>query len=385
MIPPRLSVALTTLALSLLAASDPRGGPSPTSKPATGTLRISSDTPLPASLKHANDVRWADDTAVYLAVPRNGVVRVPVAAPEGQVVQETTDGRGLDNSWGTTFVAVTPKYLVFGAQVFLHGWKELGASRIQHLSPFFEAIEDFDAFDDHYAALGLHRGSDGKMSKDGTIVWVGRLGPDPPDPQPLLVTRSDASSPIANCMGFLASGVRYLPDGSLVVVPGVENGAYHYDLNGKLIGFWNTDTLGIGVDCTFSRERASFLAKDFPARLIYLNRYRTVDEILILDGIPTLVTRRIEAGGTRWQLVTLEPDGGTSQRDLPLSSTSDLAHVRGDTRDGRTVLLVYDWAMYMPDDEVRKKAEPTRLVLLEKSAEASRAPVEGVAGVEGAP
>lgn len=352
-------------------ASPPARNPSELAPPEL-PLAVVSDFAMSSPLQRSRDVRWSSDSTILLAGPGTGVVRVPVAEPNPVLTRETVDGNERGNSWYTSHTAATTEYLVFAAEVFVFGWKERSRPGLRHASPFFEYIEDLDAFEDRYAILGLHRREDGAFAPGGNIAWTGRLSGTAAEPSSLMVSASGPGAPLATaCPHYNLGALRYLPDGSLVVVPGFETGAFRFDPESKLIATWDTEALGIGADCTFSTEQELLLARDPHARWAYLKRYRTVDEILILDGRPTLVVRRVEAEGTRWELITLETEGRTSRRELPISSPSKLMHLRGDTLDDRIVLLIFDEATFLPmDDPVHKKAVPTRLVVLESSVEA---------------
>ncbi|MDY7093300.1 MAG: hypothetical protein SX243_10060 [Acidobacteriota bacterium] len=238
------------------------------------------------------------------------------------------------------------------------------------MSHFFEGIEDLDAFEGRYAVLGMHRGNEGVMAPRGQVAWIGPLGDVTPEPKPVLTSRSGPGAPLMdNCPFFSIGALRFLPDGSLVVVPGFEPGAYRFDKEGKLLEIWDTEALGIGADCDFDTEQRDLLSRDPHARWAYINQFRAVDEILVLDGRPVLVVRRVEGKKTLWELVTLEPYGQASRRPLPLTAESPFAHLRGDVRDGRVVFLLFDFATFLRDGSpASQQAVPSRLLVMDWGA-----------------
>jgi hypothetical protein len=332
--------------------------------------RTVSDAELPGFLQRAHDIRWAADSSVFLGVPRGGVFQVSLDELAKSPVRETVDGNGIDNSWNTTRLAVTSEHIVFGAELFTFGWKKRGEEKPQRVSHFFEGIEDLDAFEGRYAVLGMRRGYEGVMAPGGHIAWVGNLGDEVPEPEPVLTSRSGPGAPLMdNCPTFSIGGVRFLPDGSLVVVPGFEPGAYRFDEQGKLLEIWDTEALGIGADCDFDTEQRDLLSRDPHARWAYINQFRAVDEILVLDGRPVLVVRRVEGKQTLWELVTLEPYGRASRRPLPLTAESPFAHLRGDVRDGHVVFLLFDFAGFLRDQSpASRQAVPPRLLVMDLAA-----------------
>ncbi|MDY7092288.1 MAG: hypothetical protein SX243_04865 [Acidobacteriota bacterium] len=340
---------------------------------------------LDTDLQKSEDIRWASAEEVFLAVPGQGVVRVSFLGDELSWEQETTDGHGVDEIVATEHLAASEEYLVSAAKLFSFGWKRRGEPSLEQVYSLFESLEDIDVQVDRYAILGLRRGLERVLAPDGMIAWVGRMGTQSfSEPVPVHGSMAGPGAlPMSRCMAFGVGAVRFLGDGSLIVVPGAESGAYHYSASGRLLATWDTEALGVGVDCSFDMEKDLQLARNLAARRSYLNRFRTAEEILVLDGVPNLVVRRVEKAGTRWELIALEPWGKTSRRPLPVESTSKLAHLRGDVRDGQVVLLIFDEAAFLPpSDPLHAAAQPSRLIVLEPAESAREA--EGRAPVGGA-
>ncbi|MCB1057280.1 MAG: hypothetical protein KDD11_17405 [Acidobacteria bacterium] len=326
-------------------------------------LVVDREVTLKGSLRGSLDVRWSGGSTLLLAVQGTGVVEIPATQSDPVQVRITVDGQ---DSWNTSRVAVAGDYVVFASELFVYGWKGRRGEVSLERSPFFEAIGDLDAQGDHFAVLGLHRDSDRILAPKGIIAWIGRVGDASGSPTPILASTSGPGAVLMdNCPTFGIGGVRFLPDGSLLVVPGAEPGAFRLSASGELLDTWDLDSLGIGADCSFGTDKALLYGRDPHARWGFLNKYRTVDEILIFRGKPALVVRRADEAGSRWQLVLLEPGGGSEVLNLPLASPSKYAHIRGDVLSSEIVLLVYDDTWFLAaDDDLRSGTQVARLVYL---------------------
>jgi hypothetical protein len=143
--------------------------------------------------------------------------------------------------------------------------------------------------------------------------------------------------------GILELGkVRFLQDGSMIVAPGVEPGVFHYGIDGKLLESWQADRLGFDAGCGLSDDEMNRYSASVKARYPWLNQRRVLDEILPLPEGPGFVVRTRTAGKTSWQLKLIRGPRDVKTVAIPLSSPSEFAHLRGDVRDGRLVLLLAD-------------------------------------------
>jgi hypothetical protein len=108
-----------------------------------------------------------------------------------------------------------------------------------------------------FALVGSRRDAQGKFSPDGAIAWIGSLDKDLADLKPLLFDAGGPGAPsMSACCSFSLGVTRFLADGSLVVVPGVQPGIYHFDAQGKLLQTVDTVALGINTDCAgIGKER----------------------------------------------------------------------------------------------------------------------------------
>lgn len=329
--------------------------------PPAATLRLVSDRVLPKGLDKAEDVRWASDRTVFLALVKDGTVEASVE-PGGPAPREMIPGKNTLGGWFLSArLGCSSHYLVVGAPLWGLTWRTL--DQPLRKESVFEGIEDLDVSGNRLLVLGARRDDNRKFAPDGAIAWIGSLDTDLSDLRAVLF---DSSGPgarnMASCFLFEMGAVRFLAGGSFIVVPGVQPGAHLYDSRAKLVRTWDTAGLGLDSDCaTISREQMFKLAADFDARVAWLNRRRTLDEILPLPQGPGLVIRNVADGRPRWQLKVLRESGEITTYEIPLASESGRSHLRGDVRGGRIVLLLYS----LEEDMRTGRRAPSRLVLAE--------------------
>lgn len=314
--------------------------------PAPAALRILSDTVLGEPLKYAIDVRWASDRSVYLAIRKKGVVEHRLdgkGSPARQLIPGDQEPGGF---WLTYHVGVSTRYLAAGAPLFALTWRPLASAVRKEAA--FEFVSDLDVRENRIVVVGARRDSEGKFSPDGAIAWTGSLDRDLTDLKPLLFDARGPEAPnMASCGIMFLGAARFLADGSLLVVPGVQPGIYRFDSQGKLLQTLDTVALGIDTDCaSVGKELKSTLARDFPRRVAWVNERRVVDDVLPLPAGPGLLIRSIQQGRVRWVLKVLRHDGSVAVYDVPVHAQTSLAHLKGDLRNGRLLLLLWE---YSPD------------------------------------
>ena len=311
----------------------------PVNQPAE--VRIIADTVLPISLVDAVDVRWADEHSIFLALARKGVVETPLdlRAPAKIVVPgEDTPG----GFWMSFQVGASRDFVVAGAGLLNLTWVRRGSSARREAT--FEGIHDLDVQADRLAVVGVRRDDQGRFAPEGAIAWMGSLADDLRDLKPIVFDARFSGAPTFNaCIAHFLGAVRFMIDGSLVVLPGVQPGIQRFDRAGKLVRSWDTVSLGIDSDCgALSKDEASQLKSHFPRRHAWINQRSIVDDILALPKGPGLLVRRVSAGHAEWVLKVLEDDGSVASFALPIHGT-DLAHVKGDVRGDRLVLLQWEY------------------------------------------
>jgi hypothetical protein len=305
------------------------------------SLKILSDQPLPPSLLSTVDVRWASDSSLYLAMLKQGVAEVSLDLKRPKIKELIPGGRIPGGFWLSTHLAASPSYLVAAAPVFGVTWRRL--DRPDCFKGEFSSTEDIDVAGDRLLELGIRRGPKKEYAPDGGIAWIGSLAKGLSDLKPIVFDRTGPGAKVMDaCAGFEIGGVRFLRDGTFVVVPGAQPGLHWFDAQGKLVRVVDTAPLGLDADCAALKwEQVLKLSASFPMQADWVNRRRTLDEILPLPEGPGLVVRSVQEGHVRWELKVLRPKGGLSSYLIPATPQSDLSHVRGDVRGERIVLLLF--------------------------------------------
>ncbi len=339
-------------------------------------LRISGERLLPESLLKAIDVRWAGAESVFLAVLPTGGVEYSLDPVNRDYRLATPAGFGEGGIGLTGRVAASEDYLAVASGMFLLGWKTRGGEVRLDGRKSFEGIEDIDVFENRLATLGIRRGEDGRMAPDGAIAWVGSLDAGLADLKPVLFsTAGPGARPMDHCATFEIGAVRFQRDGTLVVVPGAEPGVFLYDPAGKLLHTWETEPLGLDVRCGFDDDQLQLLAANFLARWSWLNQFRTVEDVLPLAQGPGLVIRQVTDSGTRWDLTILRRNEPALTMPLPVTTPSTTAHLRGDVRGEKVLLLLYDSASSLRPGPKQDAAVPTRLIFGDLTSGESKLPV----------
>lgn len=309
----------------------------PSSPPA---LRILSDRELPPALPAA-DVRWASESSVYLALVKAGTVEVSLEPLGGKVEKVILGAREPGGFWGCSRLGASQDYLVAAGPAFSLTWRKRTDPLRKEIA--FDGIEDIDVGGRRLAVLGARRDDKGRFAPEGAIAWVGSLDKDLTDLRPILLDQRGEGAPnLSACGNFELGAVRFLQDGTLLVVPGFQAGAHLYDAGGRLIRTWDTAGLGLDNDCPgLTQEQVMQLTYPDP-RSAWLNQRRTLEDILPLPQGPGLLIRSVSQGRPSWMLKVLDRNGpGHKTYAVPIPPVSDLSYLRGDVREGRIVLLLY--------------------------------------------
>jgi hypothetical protein len=324
------------------AAQVPKAAPSTSvTKTSPQALHILSDKVLGESpLKSAMDVRWASDHSVVLALNKNGVVELDLtgkSAPQQMIPGERSPG----GFWQSQHVGISSRYLVAGSWLFTMTWRTLASTVRQEEA--FDGIHDLDVHQNRVAVVGARRNAQGDYAPDGAIAWIGSLDKNLSDLKPLIFDAGGAGAPnMGDCTSFFLGEVRFLTDGSLVVVPGVQPGIDRFDPQGKLVKTWDTVALGIDTDCSsIGKDMSAKMGHDVPRRLAWINQRRIVDDVLPLPAGPGLLIRSVQQGEVRWTLKVLHADNSVGTYDVPVHAQNAFSHLKGDFRQGRLVLLLW--------------------------------------------
>jgi len=301
-----------------------------TSRP---TVVVNADRRLPAVLRSALDVRWSDDHSVVVNGAIGGAYSLDVDAPppvEARTIPLATDAGPFAYP---IRLALSKEWL---AAASTHGelaWRRR-SDNVMKTKPF-GVVSDIDVFQDRILILGGQRDEKKKWSPDGAIAWTATLGRNLSDMKPVLFANDGPATKLMGYCDFLDMGaVRYLADGSFIVVPGVQPGILQYDKAGKLVKTW--PSTAFEDHCTMTLESATFLRTHPAERVAWTNRKRIVDDVVALPSGPAVVVRFVDGSTTSWELV---PVAGGAAIPIPLKGSAQ-AHLKIDVRGNRLALLV---------------------------------------------
>jgi hypothetical protein len=304
-------------------------------------VQILSDQPLPPALNRALDIRWAGDDSVYLARGREGTVQASVNSLGGQIRDVIPGVAKTGGFWASHRLAGSARYLVVAAPFGALTWQPVTGGPRKELGL---DVMDMDLHQDRLVVLGARRDNQGRWAPDGAIAWLGSLDQGLRDLKPVLFDSRGAGAPnLAACGFFELGAVRFLEDGSFLVLPGVQPGAFLYGPTGKLLRTWDTGTLDIDTDCSdLSVEQARQLQEP-GARVVWLNQRRTVDDIFPLPEGPALLVKSVSGGQTRWEMQVLQRQGGVSTYPLPITYSGFHGVLHADIRGDRVAFLLVDF------------------------------------------
>jgi hypothetical protein len=332
--------------------------------PSTVAIELIADVELPEGLNSPSDVRWLTDNVVLVADRVAGVTEVSLESEPRRlrtIFQSSTarDGEGV---WLPSKLALSDRYVAVASELFQISWRgrtDLGGALALRR---FEAPIDLDIWQDRMLILGLRRSTKGELAPSGAIVWMGSTTDGLVQLKMIhhSVTGAGAVA-LDHCFPVQVGAVRFLPDGSFLVVPGVEPGVFLYGSDGRLRQSWDSDALRIYSRCDLSSEQIVRLSARIEGRIAWLNHRVVVDDVVSVGGEPALLIRRHESGETTWHLKILQQDGGAKVLTLPVTTSVRGARVRADMRDRKLLLLVTDF--FLARDQM--PAAPPRLVILE--------------------
>jgi hypothetical protein len=352
-----LGVALVLLAVAG-AASAPRVQP---------LHRLSVIAEYPTALGMATDVRWAGDDSVLISDLERGIGQATLPASGEVNVSWLPEwprpaGAGLQPK----HIAFSGDRIVSGDMAFMLQWH----ARHGHESGQIpvEYIADLDLNGDQLLVSGMRRDQAGNMGLDGAMAWLGSLTAGEAGLKPILPFHSEDE--IMRCSGFGLGVVRFLRDGSFIVVPATEPGVFLFSPDGHLRRTWQSDAIGVEATCGLSKDQRPAFARSPATRQEWVNRRPMIDEVIETPDGPAVVIRSRGKEKTTWEMVVLNGDAGVRVA-LPFSSSSPWAHVAADTRGRRTVFLVADRLLDRAGPPVhlvlRKDGAAPRLVLTEWS------------------
>jgi hypothetical protein len=316
------------------------------------------------------DVRWAGDDSVYLVRYEDGVAEVSLA-PGLPLVRKLVPGRGMGKLANYFLhVAASGGTLVFAARDRDLGWRPIQTP--PDLNVLYErrraAITlGLDLQGDRLLLLGCgyEEGLGDKYDEAGGLAGFGKLTSDFRELKPLVLDSEGRHAPHLSLCGVLDSGAgRFLPDGSMLVVPGVQPGAFLFNAEGSLIRSWSDADLGVDYLCagvTMEMNIKVFDAKDSASR-DWRDSHRVIDAVLPLAQGPAVVVRSVAEGRPTWQLKVLGSHGITTYA-IPVPGAGPHDRLKADARGGRIVLLRREENLSLDD-----QASPGELLVMELPA-----------------
>ncbi len=325
-------------------------------------VKVQSELLLRGDIAAAQDVRWAEGKAVFLAVSPFGAVNYSLDEAAPRILSRT--GHGSGEVVMTSLLARSDSYLGVASLIYEVGWRRHGQAEGLADKQYFEFVEDIALFGDRLAVLGIRRDDDRQLAPTGGIGWLARLGRESVEFRPIQFSQTGPGARAFDFCRVSELGVlRFLADGSLVLVPGAEPDVFLLDASAKQVYTWETEPLGIGMRCDHSEEKRDLLSRDVLARRAWINQFEIVDEILPVGGEIGLITRRVSgAGVVSWRLVVLYRGKPPLWLDLPLTFPSDHGHLHADLRGKEAVFLLYQSGATLPH---KTKATPSKLVFAE--------------------
>jgi hypothetical protein len=331
------------------------------------SLRIVARYPVAGEPSAPTDVRWAGDDSVYLVRLEDGVAEVKLASGL-PLVRKLVPGRGMGNlARHFMHVAVSDGTLVFADRDRDLSWRPLQTPadlKVLYKKRRAAITLGLDLQGDRLLLLGCgyEEGLGDKYDEAGGLAGFGKLTSDFRDLKPLVLDSEGRHAPHLGLCGVLDSGAgRFLPDGSMFVVPGVQSGAFLFDAEGTLTRSWSDADLGVDDLCAgVTMEMA---IKVFDATISgnrdWRNSHRVIDAVLPLAQGPAVVVRSVAAGKPTWQLKVLGPHGITTYA-VPVPGAGPNDRLKADSRAGRIVLLRREESLSLDD-----QASPGELLVME--------------------
>lgn len=311
--------------------------------------KVLSDRPLPAALGMVSDLRWASADSLYLTAGRSGALRLRFEPDWGAAELVVPAGKSL---WAAARVGASSRYLAVGAPAHTVAWRKLPAGELQAVP--LDTVVDLDVFEDRLVVLGARKDEHGRFAPDGAIAWIGSLDGKLADLKPVLYSvAGPGARPMDACGAFEMGAVRFLGDGSFLVVPGVEPGIFLYDRTGRLLKTWEAREVGLDAGCGLSDEQMKLLSASLEPRSAWINQRRVLDDVIPLPQGAGLLVRQVAGGRTGWHLKILRRAGQASSQALPFTAPSPHWHLRADVRGKRIVYLLKEYAVSSPPSHSR--------------------------------
>ncbi|MEM6796412.1 MAG: hypothetical protein AAF725_20745 [Acidobacteriota bacterium] len=322
----------------LVLAASAEGQPPEGQKERSLELVRELELPLPR-FRRAADLRWAGEEKLAVADLREGVFTASTLTGQtdkAKLIRGAKERRGF---WLAARLGFSNRFVVTAAPVHELAWSERGSGSLKRAD--FVWVVDLDLRGDQLLLLGQRRDEDGQVAPDGGILWAATLSEEPVAWTPRMFA-ADGPGPgrMDACAILELASVRFMRDGSYLVVPGIQPGVFLYAASGKLRRAWDHKALGFYADCDISTEQTTRLSADSEARQLWRNQRVLVEDLFELDSLPALLLRSHQGGETSWVAKILHPDGSTEDLAVPYVSSSPWTHLKVDVAGDVLAMLV---------------------------------------------
>jgi hypothetical protein len=341
--------------LWVLTAVEPAAAAQPPAR-----IRVDREIEL-ATIRFALDLAWTSGRTVAVAAGTEGVVEVDTVERKERVLIRASGGsprssEGAAKSiWAAFRIAVEGDLVAVSAPAAAFAWRS-GRGELWQTS--FADVRDFDLLGGRAIILGV-RGDGGKWGRPvpGPTLWSLALKGSSPRTSP--VEGGPEPRKLAACMMTLNSAVVRMPNGTVVIAPGVEPGLHLYDGRGRKIRSWETAQLGFHDRCDISEEMGLLMRGNAKIRFDWLNRRDTLEDVIATEHGPLLIIRHPTPSGTSWRGVLLPFSGKPTTVSIPVTSSSSNAQLRAASRGRNVALAVYDFPLTGPGE----RTLPSRLIV----------------------
>jgi hypothetical protein len=327
---------------------------------APAAIRILSTQEVPPLSAPALNLRWASDHSLYLSRLDQGVTEVALDSKLTALRQPIPDRVTLHAVFPTfERMAISPDYFVVASLLGRVGYRPRtadAAGAYPFTKLWLTAVDGLDLQGNRLLLLGDPTPArDDTLQSHGEIAWIGPLSGHPErDLKPFL---SDVAGPRApslyNCNTLELGAVRFLADGSYLVVPGFQDGIHLYGPAGQLQRTWKNADVGLDAPACASldpKQEEQFRGS-YAARFDFLNQHRIVEEILPLREGPGLLIRYVAGNTVHWTLNVLHGDTIT-RYPVPITGDLPFDRLRADVR-GDQIAFLRTWYAFGAHPDLR--------------------------------
>ena len=220
-------------------------------------LELLGEMALPDDLQTASDVRWSGEKQVLITAYATGVYRIELGGTTKAPELRIPAGARRETMWLPIHLGESTDFIAMGGPLYWVGWASPDKRSLTGQQAF-EFVVDLDVAADRLLVLGTRRDDAGQVGSDGAVAWIGSLKKSLEDLRPVFYSSDGPGVESMDACGPMETGaVRWLPDGSFVIVPGVEPGVYLYDGTGRLVHTWQSNEIGFDTECGLTWPRCT--------------------------------------------------------------------------------------------------------------------------------